>query len=35
MIRDLALNEISLKQGAQPLYNVTIAEVRTLLGVQA
>lgn len=35
MLRDLALNEISIKQGAVPLFNVTVSEVRNLLGVQA
>lgn len=35
MLRDLALNEVSIKQGAQPLFNVTTAEVRALLGTQA
>ena len=35
MLRDLALNELSIKQGAQPLFNVTLNDVRTLLGAQA
>ena len=35
LIRNLALNEVSQKQGAQPLYQITMAEVRTLLGAQS
>lgn len=35
MLRDLALNEVSIKQGTQPLYNVTANDIRVLLGVQA
>lgn len=34
LLKSLALNEISIRQGAQPLYNVTINEVRALLGAQ-
>lgn len=35
ILRDLALNELSVRQGAQPLYNVTTQEIRTLLLSQA
>lgn len=34
LLRDMALNELSIRQGAQPLYAVTIENVRTLLGAQ-
>jgi len=35
MLRDLALNELSTRQGAKPLYEVTLDQVRTLLIAQA
>lgn len=35
VIRDAALNFIAIKQGARPLYDVSLARVRTLMGVQA
>lgn len=34
LLRDLSLNELSIRQGAQPLYNVTMANMRMLLGSQ-
>ena len=35
LLRNLSLNELSQKQGSQPLYTITINEIRTLLGAQA
>ena len=35
ILRDLALNEISIRQGTTPLFNVSLAEVRALLVAQA
>lgn len=35
MLRNLALNELSTRQGAKPLYEVTLDQVRTLLIAQA
>lgn len=34
LIRDMALNELSIRQGAQPLYTVTIENIRALLSAQ-
>lgn len=34
LLRDLSLNELSIRQGAQPLYAVTLENVRSLLGAQ-
>ena len=34
LLRDLALNEISVRQGARPLYEVTINSVRALMTAQ-
>lgn len=35
LLRDLALNELSVRQGAKPLYDVTINSVRALLTAQS
>lgn len=35
LLKQLALHELSVRQGAQPLFVTTINEARTLLGVQA
>lgn len=35
LLKQLSLNAISLRQGAQPLFNVTLENVRMLLGAQA
>lgn len=35
LLRDAALNFIAIKQGARPLYDVSLARLRTLVGVQA
>ncbi len=34
LLRDLCLNELSIRQGAAPLYTVTIENVRAMLGAQ-
>lgn len=34
LLKEMALNEISIRQGAKPLYDVSIANVRSLLGAQ-
>ena len=35
LLKSLALNEISVRQGAKPLFDVSLNEVRTLLVSQA